>query len=165
MRRVIRVALLGLVALAVMVPAHAAGKVTVGDFLTQIAQVKNLPATDAATAAASLRAAGVVLPVLDVKATLDEGSVAKIASSLGLNVSTNNPAASFSAAQADAFVSTFASELGRPLPSNSGVSPMDEGEVPPPDPCPGWGHHHGHGHGHGHHRSHSCPGHGHGHHW
>jgi hypothetical protein len=131
MNRVIRIALMALVALAVVVPAHAAGKVTVGDFLTQIAQVKNLPATDAETAAASLKAAGVNLPVLDVKANLDEGTVAQIAGSLGLNVSTNNPGASFSASQVDAFVSTFASEIGRPLP---GTGAQPKSSVPSFDP-------------------------------
>jgi hypothetical protein len=120
MNRVIRIAVMVLVALAVMVPAYAAGKVTVGDFLTQIAQVKNLSATDAATAAASLKAAGVNLPVLDMKADLNEGTVAQIAGALGLNVSTNNPDASFSATQVDAFVATFASEIGRPI---AGVGP------------------------------------------
>ena len=116
MKRVIRIALMALVALAVMIPAHAAGKVTVGDLLTQIAQVKSLSATDGATAAASLRAAGVNLPALDVKAAQNEGAVAQIAGALGLNVSTSNPQAPFSQTQVDAFVSTFASELGRPLP-------------------------------------------------
>jgi hypothetical protein len=131
MKRVMRIAFLALVALAVVVPAYAAGTMTVGDFLTQIAQVKNLPATDAATAAASLKAAGVNLPVLDVKANLNEGTVAQIAGSLGLNVSTNNPSASFSATQVDAFVSTFASEIGRPLP---GTGATVKSAVPPFDP-------------------------------
>jgi hypothetical protein len=55
--------------------------------------------------------------------------VAQIASALGLNVSTNSPQAPFSQTQMDAFVATFASEIGRPLPGN-GPQPMS----PPFDP-------------------------------
>ncbi|MBZ5638208.1 MAG: hypothetical protein LAO51_05535 [Acidobacteriia bacterium] len=128
MKRVIRIATMALMGLALIAPAQAAGKVTVGDFLTQIAQVKNLPATDGAAAAASLKAAGVDLPALDVKAALNEGAVAQIAAALGLKVSTSNPQAPFSQAQVDTFVTAFASELGRPLPSAT-QNPM---WTPPP---------------------------------
>ena len=113
MKRVIRIALMALVALAVMVPANAAGKVTVGDFLTQIAHVQNLPATDGATAAASLRSAGANLPALDLNSPLTEGTVAQVAGSLGLTVTTSNPRAPFSQAQADAFVSSFSGQFGK----------------------------------------------------
>ena len=107
MRRLIRIALMALVALAVIVPAQAAGKVTVGDFISQIANVKNLPAQDGATATASLRAAGYNLPALDLAAPLNEGTVAKIAGSFGLKVTTSNAAAPFNSSQSAAFVSTF----------------------------------------------------------
>lgn len=122
MKRVIRFALLALVVVAVMAPAYA---VTVGDFLTQIAQVKNLPAKDATTAASSLKSAGVKLPTLDLSATLNEGTVAQIAGSLGLNVTTSNPSAPFSQGQVDSFVTSFSSELGGRT-SGGTNSPMNE---------------------------------------
>jgi hypothetical protein len=93
LKSVIRNASMALVALAVMVPAHTAGKVTVGGFLTPLAHVQNLRATDGATAAASLRAAGVNLPALDLNAPLTEGTVAQVAGSLGRTVTTSKPQA------------------------------------------------------------------------
>jgi len=129
MKRVIRIALMALIAVAVIVPANAAGKVTVGDFLTQIAQVKNLPATDGHSAAASLKGAGVNLPSLDLTATLNEGTVAQIAGVLGVNVTTNNPQAPFSQGQMNAFVSSFASEIG-----GIGKDPVNQPMSPPFDP-------------------------------
>jgi len=127
MKRVIRIALMALVALAVMVPAHAASTITVGDFLTQIAFAKNVPATDAAAAAAGLRAGGVNLPALELNAPLTEGAVAQVARSLGLTVTTNNPRAPFTQAQAYAFVSAFGPVLKVPKP---GVRPMgDDGQI------------------------------------
>jgi hypothetical protein len=123
MKRVIRIALMALVALAVMVPAHAAGKVTVGGFLTQIAHVQNLQATDGATAAASLRSAGVNLPALDLNAPLTEGTVAQVAGSLGLTVTTSNPQAPFGQPQVDAFVSSFGDQFGKFAVGAPTVSP------------------------------------------
>src|SRR5512139_1456893 len=112
MKRLIQGVLMTLVVVAVMAPANAADKVTVGDFLTQIAQAKQLPATSGSAALQALRGAGIALPALDVSATLTEGTVAQIASSLGLNVTTGNPSAPFSQSQMSAFVSTFGSEIG-----------------------------------------------------
>jgi hypothetical protein len=119
MKRVIRIGLMALLALAVMVPAHAAAKMTVGDFLTQIAQATNLPAKDGATAAASLKSAGVNLPALDLKAPLTEGAVAKVANAMGLRVTTSNPQAPFTKGQLDSFVSAFGAEIGRPIAGKS----------------------------------------------
>ena len=125
MKRVIRIALMALVALAVMVPAHAAGNVTVGGFLTQIAHVQNLQATDGAAAAASFRAAGISLPSLDLNAPLTEGTVAQVAGSLGLTVTTSNPQAPFSQTQVDAFVSSFGGQFGKfAVGGTTTVSPM-----------------------------------------
>ncbi len=130
MKRVIRIALMALVALAVMVPAHAAGKVTVGDFLTQIAHVQNLQATDGASAASSLRSAGINLPALDLNAPLTEGTVAQVAGSLGLTVTTSNPQAPFSQTQVDAFVSSFGTQLKvvAPTPTTNAVDPSTKGK-------------------------------------
>lgn len=112
MKRVIQMVLMALVVVAVMAPANAAEKVTVGDFLTQIAQAKQLPANSGTAAFNALRNAGIALPALDVNATLTEGTVAQIASSFGLNVTTSNPTAPFSTNQMNAFVATFGSEIG-----------------------------------------------------
>ena len=132
MKRVIQVVLMALVVVAVMAPASAADKVTVGDFLTQIAQAKQLPATSGSAALQSLRGAGVALPTLDVNATLTEGTVAQIASSLGLNVTSSNPSAPFSQSQMSAFVSTFGSEIGgirtpNPQPNKPPFDPENKG--------------------------------------
>ena len=50
MKRLIQGVLIALVVVAVMAPANAADKVTVGDFLTQIAQAKQLSATSGSAA-------------------------------------------------------------------------------------------------------------------
>jgi hypothetical protein len=131
MKRVIRIASMALVALAPMVPAHAAARVTVGDFLTRIAQLKNLPAEDGAAAAAALRKAGVDLPAVDLTALLTEGTVARIASTLGLTVTTTQPEAPFTQAQTDSFISTLGSLLeassAKPEPTPPGGDPKSEG--------------------------------------
>ncbi len=111
MKRVIQVVLMALVAVALIVPVGAGDTVKVGDFLTQIAQAKGLSAASGAAAYDALRAAGVALPSLDVNAPLTEGTVTTIAASLGINVTTSNPTATFSESQATAFVTTFASEI------------------------------------------------------
>lgn len=111
MKRVIQVVLMALVAVALIVPVGAGDTLKVGDFLTQIAQAKNLPATNGAAAYESLKSAGITLPNLDVNATLTEGTVTLIAAALGINVTTSNPTAVFSESQATAFVTTFASEI------------------------------------------------------
>ncbi len=114
MKRVTRIVLVILAALAVMIPAYAAaGNVTVGDFLAQLARTMNLPASDGAAAAASLRAAGVNLPALDLKATLNEGTVARISGSLGMKVSTSNPQKVVGQGQMNAFTTSFGSEIQR----------------------------------------------------
>jgi hypothetical protein len=130
MRRLIRIALVALAALAVLIPAHAAaGNVTVGDFLTKLAHTMNLPASDGATAAASLKAAGVNLPALDLKAPLNEGTVARIAGSMGMKVSTSNPQRAFGQNQMNAFTTSFSSEIQR-----SGAIVKN----PPTQPQPDW---------------------------
>ena len=130
MKRVIQVVLLALVVVAVMAPASAAEKVTVGDFLAQIAQAKQLPATSGSTALQALRNAGVALPDLDTNATLTEGTVAQVANSLGLKVTSSNPSAPFSQGQMNAFVTTFASDIGGSRDGNTtnGADPLEKGK-------------------------------------
>ena len=111
---------LGLLVAVVMVgvmavPAFAAsqrGVVTVGDFVKNVAGAMRLPAMDATTAEAAIRAAGFTLPRLDRNAALTEGAVAAIASSVGLRVASSNPAAGFNQAQVDQFLASMGSGLG-----------------------------------------------------
>lgn len=112
MKRVMQVVLMSLVAVALVAPVGAADNVKVGDFLTQIAHAKRLPATSGVAAEQALKGAGVALPSLDVNAPLTEGTVAEIAASLGINVTTSNPTAAFNESQMSTFVSSFASEIG-----------------------------------------------------
>jgi hypothetical protein len=105
------VAIAIVLAVAVAVPA-AAGEITVGQFVQQLARAKNLNATDAKIAADSLAATGVRLPSgLDYSSVLTEGDVTSIARSAGLNVRTTNPGAVFDSTKADRFFSSFDGEL------------------------------------------------------
>jgi len=109
-------------------PAFAAsqrGVVTVGDFVKDVAGAMRLPAMDATTAEAAIRAAGFTLPRLDRNAVLTEGAVAAIASSVGLRVASSDPAAGFSQAQVDQFLTSMGSGLGKSAVGASGnVSTM-----------------------------------------
>ena len=109
---------LGAVAIAVVLAVALAGaaqaaEITVGQFIQQLAKAKNLNATDAEIAADSLAATGVVLPSgLRYSSALTEGDVAKIARSVGLNVRTATPEATFSSTRSDRFFASFSRELG-----------------------------------------------------
>jgi hypothetical protein len=103
-----------LVVVGAVAPVFAAGsKVTVGDLLKDIANLKRLPATDAVTAEAALRAAGYRLPALDRAATLTEGAVATISNAVGLQVASSNPTAEFSRGQMNSYVSAMGTDLSR----------------------------------------------------
>ncbi len=90
----------------------ATDSVTTGQFLVAVAKAQHLDASDPAVAAGSLRAAGYALPEARLDSTLTEGTVAAIATSLGLRVTTQNPRAAFTSSQVDAFLSSFGPELG-----------------------------------------------------
>jgi hypothetical protein len=128
------VAVAALVVALVASPAFA-GEVTVGKFLIEIAKVRSLAASDAATAERALRSAGVQLPDLDLRKTLTEGDVAEISKTMGLRVSSARPESVVSQNQVDSFVQTFGSDLT--------AGPRDPGYQPntPPrdDPNPGKG--------------------------
>jgi hypothetical protein len=103
-----------LVAVGAVAPAFAAGsQVTVGDLLKDIANLKKLPASDAVTAEAALRAAGFALPALDRSAKLTEGAVTQISNAMGLSVASANPSADFSRVQADRYLTAMGSDLSR----------------------------------------------------
>ena len=111
-----------LVVVGAVAPVFAAGsKVTVGDLLKDIANLKRLPATDAVTAEAALRAAGYKLPAMNRSAVLTEGAVAQISNSVGLQVASSNPSADFNRGQVDSYLTTMGSDLSRS--GNETVSP------------------------------------------
>lgn len=98
---------------AVAAPALASGS-DVGNFLTLLAQSKNLNATDPAIARDSLRAVGVRLPDdLKLDKKLTEADVATISRAAGLLVTTSNPEAYFDETKVDRFFQAFSVELGQ----------------------------------------------------
>jgi len=131
-----------LVAVGAVAPAFAAGsQVTVGDLLKDIANLKKLPASDAVTAEAALRAAGFALPALDRSAKLTEGAVAQISNAMGLSVASSNPDADFSRGQADRYLTAMGSDLSRsggddPVSAMSGDHDSDSGKQQPHDRSP-----------------------------
>ncbi len=137
MKNVSRIALMAALALAVAVVAtpNYAADVTVGQFLVEIAKVKNLNAADPNAAAAALK-----VPAANLSKPLTEGDVAGIAKALGLNVKTSNPQASFGSKQVSTFLSAFGPELGRQTAPNTpqGVHPppggWKKGHVSHPEP-------------------------------
>lgn len=101
-----------LVVVGAVAPVFAAGsRVTVGDLLKDIANLKRLPASDAVTAEAALRAAGYKLPSLDRAAGLTEGAVAVISNAVGLRVASSNPAADFSRGQVNNYLTAMSTDL------------------------------------------------------
>jgi len=90
----------------------AAGEVTVGTFVERIAQAKQLDLNDTPKTPESLREAGVPLPPdMQLTEPLTEGHVARIARSMGLDVSTNRPGATFTAEQVDRFFEAYQVDL------------------------------------------------------
>jgi len=127
MSRIVRVNVFAFLALVALIAGNAAiaapHDVTTGQFLMQIARAQSLEAGNPTTAAESLRATGVDLPAVDPKAPLTEGTVAQIANSLGLRVTTSNPNALFTQAQSDSFISTFGQIIKSPTVSPETMTP------------------------------------------
>jgi hypothetical protein len=118
-----------LAAVAAILAGYAAfagnGDATTGQFLVAIAKEASVNAGDPVTAAQALRSAGYALPNLDLDKQLTEGTVAAIANSLGLNVTTQQPGAAFGSAQVAAFVDTFGRDLGSRAGSQPGIKGTD----------------------------------------
>jgi hypothetical protein len=129
---------LGIAAAVVVsaMPAMAADY-TVGQFLVEVAKAKNIVAVDPASAERGLRQSGVSLPALDLNKGLTEGTVAAIATAVGVPVSTSRPEAPFNQGQVDSFISTFGATMG----SGSAQTDAAPGTDGPPkeDPQPGKG--------------------------
>jgi hypothetical protein len=112
MRRVNRFGLIAVLAAVAAVAPALAGNVTVGRFYTEIAKAKQLSASDAPAAEASLRAAGYRIPELSLGKSLTEGDVTSIANTLGLAVTTSRPNELVTDSQMTQFISSFSSQLG-----------------------------------------------------
>ncbi len=107
----------------------ATDNVTTGQFLVAVAKAHHLDAADPAAAAGALRAAGYALPEMRLDSTLTEGTVASVASALGLNVTTQKPQSLFTSAQVDAFIKSFGQELGsRQAPVPASTDPLNKGK-------------------------------------
>jgi hypothetical protein len=117
-----------------VVPVLASSDVTVGEFLMEIAKVKNLSARDGESALTALRAAGLRLPALDVRKPLTEADVVAVATAAGLNVTTTRPDSPFSRSQVTSFILSFGSDLGK-TPGSPPNEPQGDGP-PIPDPQP-----------------------------
>ena len=110
----------------------SAAEITVGGFLQEIARTKKLATTDAATAQAAIRAAGVDLPPLVLDRPLTEGDVAAISRSLGLRVTTTRPDAPFDGGRVDDFLATFGPTIAKPQGEDPpGPYPRPDGAADP----------------------------------
>ena len=108
----------GAVAVALLMVAASApvltasDSVTVGDFVQRVAEAKGVDSTDAYASVSSLAGVGVRVPAdLEFSSPLTEGDVVAIARSLGINVRSGNPDASFTADQVDRFFLSFDSDI------------------------------------------------------
>jgi hypothetical protein len=114
---------------------------TVGWFLRQIASARHLPAGTDADALRSLRGAGLAVPQLDPAKPLTEGDVVAIGSALGVGVTSKSPDAPFDQGHAQAFIASFATEIGA---APSPITPQDVGGNPNPSSDNGKGKKKGH---------------------
>ena len=136
---------LAVVALLAAPSAVAAPKddtATVGWFLKEIATARGLSVSSEASAGQVLRDAGIQVPVLDPAKTLTEGDVVEIGRTIGVNSTTQAPQSTFTRTRAQAFISTFRTEVGgRGDESNSA---QDLGGTPNPASNAGKGKKKGH---------------------
>ncbi len=114
MRRVDRLGVIAALGIALAVAPSFAGNVTVGRFYTELAKAKHVVAVNAPSAEASLRRAGVNLPRLALDKSLTEGDLVSISRSLGLAVTTGQPAQLVSKGEVIEFLSSFGSQIGAP---------------------------------------------------
>jgi hypothetical protein len=108
--------------MTVLVAPVEAAELTVGQFVQELARLKNLNAVDQRAAADELAQAGYRLPAdLDFSKRLTEGDVARISVAGGLPVSTSDPEMPFTSEQVHRFLLAFSTEL----------TGEDESEDPP----------------------------------
>ena len=101
------------VAFSLVAPIYAATQlVTVGDFVTELARLKQLNAADAQTAADSLAAVGIRVPAdLDLGKQLTEADVARLSRLFGLKVTSSSPERAFSGEQVGQFFVAFGDDI------------------------------------------------------
>src|SRR5512139_3875790 len=97
-----------------------------------IARASRLPAADPGSAASALRSRGVVLPALPPSKSLTEGDVVAIGRSLGLDLRTSRPEASFGEPEVTRFLRAF----GGALRGNGDDPPGVRSDNDPPGPYP-----------------------------
>jgi hypothetical protein len=120
-----------LLSLATSVPAFA-GDVTVGRLYSEIVSIKRIPASNAVTAEAELRRAGVELPTLALDKHLTEADLVAISKSLGLSVTTNRPSVPVSEGQMRTFLTGFGSQIAAPsLKGGTIDTPFQTLDLPP----------------------------------
>jgi hypothetical protein len=103
---------------------------TVGWFVGEVAKARGLTVSSEAGAASALKKSGVDLPALDLAKPLTEGDVVAIGRSVGVTTTSKTPDAPFTRTRAQAFLSTFGSEItgrgdGSATPQDIGGSPND----------------------------------------
>ena len=101
-----------LVAFAVFTPVAADSRVTVGDFVMELARVKGFTPSSAVDARASVVSAGIAIPVVDLDRTLTQADVVAIGNAAGLELTSSTPEAAFTGDEVSAFLVSFAPELG-----------------------------------------------------
>jgi len=104
-----------------LAPAFA-GNVSVGQFYTELAQAKQLVSVDAVSAEANLRSAGYNLPKLSLGTSLTEGDMTSISNALGINVTTQRPAALISESQLNSYMASFGTQIRA---SKAGATPYE----------------------------------------
>jgi len=120
---------------------------TFGWFLGQIAAANHWTVGPRADFAEVFRAHGIVLPKLDAGKRLTEGDVVAVGRAVGVAVTSQDPTAPFDKTQGQAFVSSFATQIGRSHPATA----LADGGIPNPASD------NGHGNKKGHNKSNSEP--------
>lgn len=128
MRRVNRLGIVVVLAVAPLSAPAFAGTVTVGGFYTELAQAQHLVSVDALSAEANLRGAGFDLPKLELDKSLTEGDVTAISRAFGVAVTTQRPSQQVRDSQMNTFMSSFRSRLG--APTAGGGQPRTPGRGP-----------------------------------
>lgn len=139
--KIVRGFALGLAASALVILsgayAIASSPATVGDFLSAYAKALKIemPANTSGEALVStLRAAGVKLDAkVDVAKALSQGDVVRIGKANGLRLTTNRPAAAFSAQEISQFFTSYGLTLGA-APAGGDDARYAASDLPPGDP-------------------------------
>ena len=116
MMRVNRLGMIVVLAVGAMAAPAFAANVTVGQFLTRLAEAKHLVAADAASAEANLRSAGFNLPRLELGKPLTEGDMTAISNALGVAVTTERPSSLITDTQMATFMTSFRGQIGVTTP-------------------------------------------------